>query len=171
MIFIYFQNTQSQEVLVYEGGIEDLVDDCEITISPITTSSELTPSLLPSGSTPSTEPDITGDIMITPIPSTSYAGNPPVKKRRKRNMSSDPLDEMMAKAIDKMENTWAEQSRLPVRFDMATEAVMSLMNHLASAEDLKLEFSVEVIELVARTLKKSQKKSAGTLIIKICHRW
>ncbi|ROT69677.1 hypothetical protein C7M84_012106 [Penaeus vannamei] len=76
-------NTQSQEVLVYEGGIEDLADDCEITISPITTSSESTPSSLPSGSTPSPEPDITGDIMITPIPSTSYAGNPPVKKREK----------------------------------------------------------------------------------------
>lgn len=45
-------------------------------------------------------------------------------------MDSDPLDEMMAKAIDKMENMWTEQSRLPIYFDMATEAMISLMNYL-----------------------------------------
>lgn len=62
-------------------------------------------------------------------------------------MDSDPLDEMIAKAIDKMENMWTEQSRLPIYFDMATEAVMSLMNYLWWGH-----------EVIYGTLQKSKEK-------------
>lgn len=73
--------------------------------------------------------------MGTPAATSSYAENPQVKNR-KRKMSSDSIDEIMAKGIDKMEQTWTEHSRLSIHFDMATEAVMLLMNHLASDEGL-----------------------------------
>lgn len=71
-------------------------------------------------------------------------------------MDSDPLDEMMAKAIDKMENMWTEQSRLPIYFNMVTEDVMSLMNYLTFDDALK--FFVEVMVLMTRTLQKSKEK-------------
>lgn len=63
----------------------------------------------------------------------------------------------MAKATDKREKTWTEQSNLPIRLDMATEAVMSLMNRLASEEDLKMEFSFHSWNLWLEHLKKLKK--------------
>lgn len=55
----------------------------------------------------------------------------------------------MAKAIDKMEQTWTTQSSLKICFDMATEAMVLLMNHLASDEDSKI---VKLFRKLNRTI-------------------
>lgn len=71
-------------------------------------------------------------------------------------------------SINCVKEAWSSQNqrqvqRKPFRYDMATEAVMSCVEFLSPHKDLKMEFIVEVMSLVNRTVQKVQERESRCL--------
>ncbi|XP_037774096.1 uncharacterized protein LOC119570425 [Penaeus monodon] len=138
---------QKQEVL-YEGPIEDL-ENYDISVSPTS---------IPSNPTPSPLPDINEEIIreIPDQPNTSYKKNSQVVKKKRKMNKSDAVEEGMLKTIDNLQAVCAEQAMKNTRHDMVTESVMAAMKFFSSYEEVKMDFTVQVMELIAAKTRECQ---------------
>ncbi|XP_042862559.1 uncharacterized protein LOC122247396 [Penaeus japonicus] len=155
--------TPGDTIVVYEGLLEKDMAGNDVRASPSPSTSTSSPSPLPdlpeevgpptfvkasTSSTPSPLPD---------LPETQ----PEAKRMKRKRMAREEMEENLMESINCMKAAWASQSRVhgkPFRYDMATEAVMSVMELLSPHKDLKMEFTVEVLSLINRTVQKVQER-------------
>lgn len=143
-----FQEPQQKQEVLYEGPIEDL-EDYDISVSPTS---------IPSNPTPSPLPDINEEIIreIPDQPNTSYTKNSQVVKKKRKMNKSDAVEEGMLKTIDNLQAVCAEQAMKNTRHDMVTESVMAAMKFFSSYEEVKMDFTVQVMELIAAKTRECQ---------------
>ncbi|XP_037796079.1 uncharacterized protein LOC119591409 [Penaeus monodon] len=151
-------------VVVYEGLLEkDMTGNDDRTFS--SPSSSL--------SSPSPLPDLPEDSKAsafhkpsassTPSPLPDLPETQPEARNLKRKRTWHEMEENLMESINCVKEAWSSQNqrqvqRKPFRYDMATEAVMSCVEFLSPHKDLKMEFIVEVMSLVNRTVQKVQER-------------
>ncbi|ROT72933.1 uncharacterized protein [Penaeus vannamei] len=155
-------------VVVYEGLLEkdSTGNEDRVLLSP--SSSVSSPSPLPDLPEDSKESFHKPSVSSTPSPLPDLPEIPPESRNLKRKRTWDEMEENLMESINCVKEAWSSQSQnqvqgKPFRYDMATEAVMSCVEFLSSHKDLKMEFIVEVMSLVNRTVKKVQERESKQL--------
>lgn len=155
-------------VVVYEGLLEkdSTGNEDRVLLSP--SSSVSSPSPLPDLPEDSKESFHKPSVSSTPSPLPDLPEIPPEARNLKRKRTWDEMEENLMESINCVKEAWSSQSQSqvqgkPFRYDMATEAVMSCVEFLSSHKDLKMEFIVEVMSLVNRTVKKVQERESKQL--------